>query len=183
VYAVIENAIVTSPIGRDVAVTDARPSNKTIVGQKYNCWINATVANLGNSPETFNVTFYANTTALGNLTVTNLANGTSTRIIFTWNTSGYVYSNYTIHVYAWPAPGDINLTNNKFNDSWIIVTNPGDLNGDFNVTLTDLVILAQAYGSVPGDPNWNPNADIDGNGVVGLTDLVTMAQHYGQYYP
>jgi hypothetical protein len=183
VYAIIENAIVTSPIGRDVAVIDARPSNKTIAGQKYNCWINATVANLGNNPETFNVTFYANTTALGNLTVTNLPNGTSTRIIFTWNTTGYAYSRYTIHVYAWPVPGDTNITNNNFNDSWIIVTNPGDLNGDFNVTLADLVILAQAYGSVPGDPNWNPNADIDGNGTVGLSDLVIMAQHYGQYYP
>jgi hypothetical protein len=60
---------------------------------------------------------------------------------------------------------------------------PGDLNNDSNVSLADLVILAQAYGSKPGNSNWNPNVDIDGNGVVGLSDLVILAQHYGQHYP
>jgi hypothetical protein len=60
---------------------------------------------------------------------------------------------------------------------------PGDLNGDFKVNLEDLVLLAQAYGSKPGDPNWNPNADIDNSGAVGLSDLVILALHYGQHYP
>jgi hypothetical protein len=60
---------------------------------------------------------------------------------------------------------------------------PGDINGDSKVSLADLVILALAYGSKPGDPGWNPNADIDGNGKVGLTDLVILATHYGQHYP
>jgi hypothetical protein len=60
---------------------------------------------------------------------------------------------------------------------------PGDLNGDFKVNLEDLVLLAQAYGSKPGYPNWNPNADIDNSGVVGLSDLVILALHYGQQYP
>lgn len=63
------------------------------------------------------------------------------------------------------------------------VTILGDLNGDFKVNLTDLNILAQAYGSNPSSPNWNPIADLDGNGVVGLTDLVTTAEHYAQHYP
>jgi cold shock CspA family protein len=60
---------------------------------------------------------------------------------------------------------------------------PGDLNLDREVSLADLVLLAQAYGSKPGDSNWNPNADIDGNNIVGLSDLVALAQHYGQHYP
>jgi hypothetical protein len=60
---------------------------------------------------------------------------------------------------------------------------PGDLNLDREVSLADLVLLAQAYGSKPGDSNWNPNADINGNGIVDLADLVILAQHYGQHYP
>jgi|GEM_PF-1884535 len=44
--------------------------------------------------------------------------------------------------------------------------------------LPDLVLLANAYGSRPGDAKWNANADIDGNGVVDLTDLVILANHY-----
>jgi predicted secreted protein len=58
----------------------------------------------------------------------------------------------------------------------------GDLNGDSKVNLQDLVILANAYGSRPGDAIWKINADIDGNGEVGLPDLVMLALHYGQNY-
>jgi parallel beta-helix repeat protein len=60
---------------------------------------------------------------------------------------------------------------------------PGDVNQDGKVSLSDLVLLALAYGSKPGDSNWNLNADIDSNGAVGLSDLVILAQHYGQHYP
>ena len=60
---------------------------------------------------------------------------------------------------------------------------PGDINGDGKVNLTDLVIFAKAYGSKPGDPNWNPAADILGHGEVDLADLVLLAEHYGQHYP
>ncbi len=56
----------------------------------------------------------------------------------------------------------------------------GDINVDGKVSLLDLVALAQAYGSKPGDHNWNSKADIDGNGVVGLTDLVVLAANYGK---
>jgi hypothetical protein len=63
----------------------------------------------------------------------------------------------------------------------VVVTIPGDLNGDFKVGLSDLVILAKPYGSIPGDTKWNPNADIDDDGVVGRSDLAILAQHYGEH--
>jgi hypothetical protein len=60
----------------------------------------------------------------------------------------------------------------------------GDLNGDGKVTLADLMLLASAYKSQPGDPKWNPLADIaPPYGIISLTDLVTMALHYGQHNP
>jgi hypothetical protein len=57
----------------------------------------------------------------------------------------------------------------------------GDLNNDGKVGLDDLQILAVAYGSKPGYPNWNPAADLLGHGKVDLGDLVTLANHYGQH--
>jgi parallel beta-helix repeat protein len=60
---------------------------------------------------------------------------------------------------------------------------PGDLNNDGKASLQDLVILAKAYGSKPGDSNWNPNADIDGNNIVDQSDLAILAIHYGQQNP
>ncbi len=59
-------------------------------------------------------------------------------------------------------------------------TIPGDLNGDNKVDLSDLKILASAFGSRQGDPNWNRNADINNDGKVSLCDLVIMALHYGE---
>jgi parallel beta-helix repeat protein len=78
---------------------------------------------------------------------------------------------------------DVNNTDRYPLMSPLFTTMPGDLNGDSKVSLADLVILAQAYGSKPGDPKWNPIADIDGNGVVGLTDLVILAKNYGKTAP
>jgi hypothetical protein len=60
----------------------------------------------------------------------------------------------------------------------------GDINHDGKVDLADLVMLATAYGSHPGDKNWNPECDIaPPYGILGLSDLVTLALHYGGHYP
>ena len=75
-----------------------------------------------------------------------------------------------------------NLDNYPLMSPWTQMV--GDLNLDGEVTLADLTLLASAYNSKPGDPNWNPLADIaPPYGVISLTDLVTMAMHYGQHYP
>jgi len=55
----------------------------------------------------------------------------------------------------------------------------GDIDGDGKVDLKDLTLLAKAYGSTPGKPNWNPLCDLNHDGVVDLTDLVTVATCYG----
>jgi outer membrane protein assembly factor BamB len=163
-----------------VAVTALSPS-KTVLGQGYG--LNLTVtASVADYPETFNVTVYANASALGTEEAA-LASGESLQMVFTWNTSGATYGNYRLSAYASPVANETIVANNNFTVGSVVVTIPGDLNGDFRVNLQDLVILANAYGSKPGDPNWNPNADIDGNGAVGLSDLVILAQHYGQHNP
>jgi hypothetical protein len=102
-------------------------------------------------------------------------------LTFTLNTTGFAYGNYTISAYASPVPGETNTADNTFVGGSVLVTIPGDLNGDLKVTLPDLVILANAYGLKP--IKWNPNADINGNGKVDLPDLVLLALHYGQHYP
>jgi hypothetical protein len=59
----------------------------------------------------------------------------------------------------------------------------GDINGDGKVDNKDLVLLAKAYGSKPGDANWDPRCDLNSNGVVDLPDLITLAYHYGEPRP
>jgi hypothetical protein len=61
----------------------------------------ATIANLGLTPETFNVGLFANTSSIGSTSV-NLANGTSTVVHFSWNTSSFSPGIYDISITADP---------------------------------------------------------------------------------
>jgi len=56
----------------------------------------------------------------------------------------------------------------------------GDVNGDGKTNLTDLVLIQKAFGSRPGDPNWNPNADLNGDKVVNNSDLIICSGDFGK---
>ena len=55
----------------------------------------------------------------------------------------------------------------------------GDINGDDEVNILDAILLAKAYPSAPGDPNWNPNADLNESGNVDVLDAILLAKHFG----
>ncbi len=55
----------------------------------------------------------------------------------------------------------------------------GDVNGDNAVTLGDFTQLRSAFGSSPGDANWNPNADLNGSGSVSLADFTILRSNFG----
>jgi hypothetical protein len=67
----------------------------------------------------------------------------------------------------------------------ILVTIPGDVNGDFKVDIKDLVLMIKYFGSYPSHPTkpWNPNADINGDGKVDIKDLVLVVKHFQEHYP
>jgi outer membrane protein assembly factor BamB len=162
----------------DVAVTNVVPS-KSLVGQNYSMPINVTVENQGSYKETFNVTTYANATIIQKQTVT-LASGNSTTLTFTWNTRGFAYGNYTISAYATPVAGETNLADNTYVGGKVVVTIPGDFNGDGKVNPTDFVIFLAAYGFSRGQPAYNANCDINGDGKVNSTDFVIFLANYGK---
>ena len=56
----------------------------------------------------------------------------------------------------------------------------GDLDGDRTVSIFDCVIVALAFNSIPGDPNWNQNADVNDDGAADIFDLVFVALHFGE---
>jgi len=168
----------------DIAITDLILS-KTIVGQGFNLCINFTVQNQGNFTESFNVTVFYNETAITlpdgkNYTTITLTSGNSTTVIFTWNTTGVTKGNYTISAYAHLVSGEIDTADNTFIDGWVTVTISGDINGNYRVDHKDLLLLASAYGSEDGDPNYIPEADINNDGKVDHKDLLILAANYGK---
>lgn len=57
---------------------------------------------------------------------------------------------------------------------------PGDINGDGTVNILDAIRLAEAFGSYPGHPRWNPLADINNDDVVNILDCILLAGHFGE---
>ena len=60
---------------------------------------------------------------------------------------------------------------------------PADLNRDGIVNISDLTILAKAYGATPGDANWDPRANLDGDMRIDLGDLIALASHFDEKLP
>jgi len=60
---------------------------------------------------------------------------------------------------------------------YIIVS---DLNRDGIVNILDISIVAMAFGSTPGDTNWNVIADLNNDEIVNILDISTIAKDYGK---
>jgi hypothetical protein len=104
------------------------------------------------------------------------------------------------HWTFWNWTGDVNGTviwHDKYGDIMLNQTNIvmngnrtvtatfgllGDLDRDGQVNLVDLGILALAWRSCPGDPNWNPLCDMAAPyNFISLSDVVTLAFNYGKH--
>jgi YVTN family beta-propeller protein len=58
----------------------------------------------------------------------------------------------------------------------IIVTIPGDVNGDGVVNCADISIVKASFGKSIGQVGYDPRADINHDGVVNVLDLATVAR-------
>jgi hypothetical protein len=65
---------------------------------------------------------------------------------------------------------------------WIYPLAEVDINFDGKIDIFDIVVLAIAFGSTGGDPNWNVEADITLDGIVDIFDIVKIALEFGSEY-
>jgi PKD repeat protein len=163
---------------RDVAVLSATASVK-LLGTYFFVAINATVENQGYYTETFNMTSYANTTAIQTQTVI-LTSGYSANLTALWNTTAFAKGNYTISVTLSEVPGETDTADNLLVDGWVFVTIPGDADEDRDVDIFDIVKIAISYGSQLGEPEYTTSCDIDSDGDVDIFDVVIAARNYGE---
>ena len=153
--------------------------SKNVVGQGHSTIINTTIKNEGIYTETFNVTLYVNATTSEIVENITLQNGFSTLLTFTWNTTNHEKGNYSITIYAHQVPGETALTNNNLT-SWILVTIPGDVDGNREVNIFDIVMIAGAYSTTVGDPSYNYDYDINGDFYIDIFDVVIAAVNYAE---
>jgi uncharacterized repeat protein (TIGR01451 family) len=89
--------------------------------------------------------------------------------------TGSVFSGWTGNVDC--ADGMVGMDSDKTCDALFILS--GDLDGSGRIDGFDLGLMGLAFGSRPGDANWNSDADLDGDGTVGNGDLDILFENFG----
>jgi PKD repeat protein len=171
---------------RDVAITDVTPSRDWVYpGVQVN--ITVTAKNLGDVPESFDIKVYYDTNLLATRSIVDLPSDAEAIEVFTWDTLGLTpCNNYTISAEATIVPYEFNTTNNVFIDGFVKIRHVGDINGDGKVDMKDVALVAAAFGTYPGHPRWNPDADITGptylvpDNKVDMRDVSLVAKNFGQ---
>ncbi|MDH5375470.1 MAG: hypothetical protein OEW95_06615 [Candidatus Bathyarchaeota archaeon] len=68
------------------------------------------------------------------------------------------------------------LATTTFDVVWLFT----DIDRNGEIDILDIAKAAKAYGSEPGDANWNPKADVTGNGIIDILDIAKVAKDYGK---
>jgi hypothetical protein len=162
------------------------------VGIGHNLTVDTTVENEGDFTETFNVQVKASNIShsitISIVAVNNLLKGEKRILSINWTVSGVLYDNYTMSAVADTVSGETHVVDNAYTDGSVLVTMPGDVDGDleggrYDVDLFDAVKLLAGYGYRRGETEYNPNCDIDNDGRVFLFDAVILLGNYGKKYP
>jgi len=150
---------------------------KTIIGQGFTLNVTVVVVNQGSRIEEINVTMYLNSEVLDSLS-SSVNGGESAFCNFTWNTSAYFKGNYTISAVVDVVPGETDTADNTLFGGTVTVTISGDIDGDRDVDIFDIVGMAGVYGSEVGELDYVPNCDLDGDGDIDIYDIVAAAGNY-----
>jgi len=143
--------------------------------------VNVTAQNYGSNTESFAVWAKANSTLIGNQTIT-LNSGKSMNVTFNWGTAGsLVKGNYIITTNATKLVSELTYNNNQFIGGIFLVKLKGDVNGDCMVDISDLAITGSNNGKTPTSPGFNPNTDLNFDGQVDITDIVLVASSSGAH--
>lgn len=177
-HIIIHRLVEIAPGAHDVTIA-AILSEKSTVGEGYTAKITVTVANLGTFTENFNVTVYANETAVNTVQVL-LCGNSSREITIPCDTTGLPMGNYTLSACAAAVPEEANTSDNTFVGGYLFISVPGDVDGDRDVDIYDVVKITGIYGCIQGDADYNPDSDINSSGGIDIYDVVICTSHYGQ---
>jgi hypothetical protein len=175
-------------VGHDIAVASVVTA-KTVFMEGFTGNMTVNAVNKGEYNETFWVTVYAtpigtaNPMVIGSQQVNNLNPTSQIALTFTWNTNGFAKGNYAVSACAQAVQGEANLADSSFTGGLVKVTIPGDANGDFRVTMDDVMLELAAFGSTRRQPRYDANLDIDNNGRITMDDIMVALANFGQHYP
>jgi PKD repeat protein len=196
-YTIEEFWFVTPALEPGQHTIEARGINT--VGNMDEFYAKSTVRIIEGGPGTIPVANFTYSNETGNITVgqpiffdASVSSSDSSIPSYTWD---FGDDNMTLTLdpyisHAYDSPGKftvmLNVTNSRglwnITSTLISVGSTTDLNGDGAVNILDLAIVANAFGSYPEHPRWDPDADIDGNEEVNIIDLSMVAVDFGRSF-
>ncbi|MBM4431284.1 MAG: hypothetical protein FJ026_13210 [Chloroflexi bacterium] len=57
----------------------------------------------------------------------------------------------------------------------------GDLDGDCDVDVADIMAVASRWATALGHPNYDPRYDLDSDGDIDVVDIMLVAAHWGDH--
>ena len=170
----------------DIAVTNLTIS-KTRVAQGYCAVINVTFEEHGDYIYPFNLTILANSTLVYSKHI--MPTEVNSTLVFSWNTTGFAYGNYTIGANAESLLAELDTTNNNLNCSVPVhIGVRGDCSGptagvpDGICSMRDIQFVIARFNAKPGDPwRWAPYADINEDGVMNMRDIQIQIINFGRH--
>ncbi len=173
---------------RDIAVTNIALSPATVVKGGI-VDLNVTVANYGDTDESFNVTLYYDHNIIETRTNVYLTAGTMQILLFTWDTTGVADGIYTIKAESSSLLGETNVTNNSYVDGTVAVSSAPvhdvaviDVSASPTTVLpgqmVDITVLAENQGteSETFTITTHANATLIDSRIVALTPLSTTTE-------
>lgn len=105
------------------------------------------------------------------------ASATPGKFSTTFKISAYggTLGNYTVYATSWYG---MSGASNQTTFEVILIT---DIDEDGKVSIVDIFLVILAYGSEPGDENWDPRADIDKSGKVNIVDVYLVIMDFGKW--
>ncbi len=167
----------------ELAVTSFQVSQMNLFPW-YAININVTVANHGDFIENVQLSVQAVGPTTLNIGSSSffLAGGGSKTVSFNWNATGSAPARYSIVASVPLIPGETvaNGIDNSITLNPFSIYIPGDMDMNGRVDTLDASLILVAYGTRPGDPLWNPNADLNRDGVVNIIDLGMWGANFGR---
>jgi hypothetical protein len=165
-------------------------ANKRVVGLHCVMTLGINATNYGVAAETFNATFYANSTIINEISNVTVDGQSFAIVVFKWTVVGFAYGNYSISASITPVFNETNFSDNFIDDLWVFVTIMGDFNGDKWVDIYDAIMLANAW-SPDGyhamvypwyPPPVNPLVDFNDDGRIDIFTAILFANLYGKHW-
>jgi hypothetical protein len=57
---------------------------------------------------------------------------------------------------------------------------PGDMDGDCDVDIVDVMLVASRWNSAPGNPRYDARYDVDADGDIDVVDIMLVAAHWNE---